>query len=515
MAELKEIQFLDSQRKASRSVDFLDQGQTDDGINTRARKILPTFVTGAKPKVGEQTIMGDIFNRPGASAREAIRENPALVLTGPLAGLVASTGVAGKEAKQAASRGANIPDQSESFQDQFIKGAQESFGGPSKSVAVNFLKGLPASAAGLATDIATNPADALLNVLSFGAAGIAKGKQGLNATANAIKKSKPLAKRVDKPITKAIRPSVAGRKSANRIRSLKQDARLAVDTIVENKQNLSFVDDSGQAVSGRLPQNLDEFSQAVSQTKKDVFDTYSALKTKAGGELRIIDLDSIADEIAKGVDNVVAKDLTPETFKYAENLANTLKDRGFFSIDEAQEAVQVLNNRLKAFYRNPNPNDASKRVVDAAFANNLRKRLNRIIGEETGKNFGALKQRYGALAAIENDVNRRLIVDARRNARGLIDFTDIFSAGQIAEGIATNNPSSLIRGGVGLTVKNIISKANDPNRAIRKMFDSVDDFKSGGSIIRRSGVPVRGNVPASGRVLSGVNRPEQSGQPTR
>lgn len=472
---------------------------TNLGLNTLAKKILPTFITGAEPLPGERTALGNLFDRPSAANREAIRENPALAFAGPLAGVLAASGVAGAEAKKAMTSGAMNPEQSEPFQGQFIQQGIDSNGGPSTSVLENFMKGLGGSVKGFALDMATNPADALLNMLSGGS--FASGK----SSAGMIIKSKEL-KGVSKPFQRAIRPSVSGRQTGS-IKKMENDIALAFDTISANKKNLKFIDDAGEIV-GDTPKNLDQLSQSVQQTKKDVFKAYNKLKNIANEELRVIFLDDISNELLKGVDKVQVKDLSPRTVSYAKSLSNTLKDRGFYSVDEAQDAMQILNNKLQAYYKNPDPNQLGENVIDSAVANHLRKKLDDVIESETGSMYSELKRRYGALKSIEKDVNRRAIVDQRKNPAGLLDYTDIFTGQQIAEGLLTGNPIQLTRGAVGLTAKNILKRSNDANRAVRKSFEKVENIKNS-KVVAKSKIPLS---ITTGRL---IEKSKEEGKPVR
>lgn len=124
--------------------------------------------TESAPQMERQNIIGQTFNVPGATSRAAIRSNPALAMAGPFAGVAAMAGVGGPQAQQAAGEGALNPSNVQSFQDQAIQAGQNAFGGPSESVAVNFMKGLVPSAVGLVADTVTDPAQALLTILTGG-----------------------------------------------------------------------------------------------------------------------------------------------------------------------------------------------------------------------------------------------------------------------------------------------------------------------------------------------------------
>lgn len=427
------------------------------GLNTMAKKILPTFITGAEPLPGERTVLGNIFERPGAAIRSGIRSK-----------------VGGGSFSEGYTKGSNLPEDVSTF----VQQSQASNVGRPDQPVRTFFKGLARDVGAFALDSVTNPMDLLLDVGFFGASKIGKGSKAIKTSTEAIEQAKKL-KNVDKAMNKAIRPSVVGQRTANQIKKAKINSRVAVDSIVRNKQNLKLVDDAGDVVKGTLPKNLDEFSQAIAQTKRDIFNSYTDLSRKAGKEMRVVFVDDIAKELRKSVDSVAINDFAPQAKKAALEIADNLDKRSFYTVEEANDVLETLNQQLQAFYRNPDPKLANQNTVNALVSNKLRSKLDNVINQETlakgaGKEaqetFKALKQRYGALKSIESDVNRRLVVDARKNVRGLIDFTDIYTGQQLAEGLLTQNPVAMAKGGVGLTAKKIIKKMNNPNTQVKNMF---------------------------------------------
>jgi hypothetical protein len=115
-----------------------------------------------------------------------------------------------------------------------------------------------------------------------------------------------------------------------------------------------------------------------------------------------------------------------------------------------------------------------KAYVDAMIANNLRAGLDGEIQFATGKEYAPLKQKYGALRMLETDVTKRAIVDGRKNIRGLIDFSDIFSGSQLVSGVLSSNPATI---GGALTAKfisGVTKYINDPNRIVSNMFSKAE-----------------------------------------
>lgn len=278
---------------------------------------------------------------------------------------------------------------------------------------------------------------------------------------------------IDQVIDKAIRPTVVGKGSSSQVSNYYNKAREAVKTIVENKKDLNLTDEFGESTN-KLPETLNEFSQAIDQTKKKIFAQYDALKSRAGSTGVRLELTDVADDIEKQVNSNAVSSLYPELQNYALHLSARLRQVGSYSLDEAQQAIEMLNNSLKAFYRNPNPQAASKAVLDSAIATKLRNALDDLIEGITGQSYQALKNKYGALRTIQEEVTKRAIVDARKNVKGFFDLGEIFSAGDIVKGLMSMNPSEVAKGGAMRAMIAMIKSINNPNRMIKNMFYLID-----------------------------------------
>lgn len=300
----------------------------------------------------------------------------------------------------------------------------------------------------------------------------------------AVKIDTNISKAIDHGINKAIRPSVVKKELHGQVVAYRNKARTAVHEIVKNKDNLNMLDESGARVEG-LPKTLDQFSQAIEQTKRGIFVEYDNLAKQSGKVGVKIDLGSIANKIDPAVRSKVLADLSPETIEYAVGRMEVLTERGFYTAAETQEAIQLLNQTLEKFYRDPSPKMKGQAFVDALIANNLRKSLDTAINNVTGKNYQALKNKYGALRTIEKDVTKRSIVDARKNMKGLIDFSDVYTGYHITKGILAAEPSTAIAGGIAKTIAHYMKLRNDPNRIVKNMFGDVEKL-----IIKRPLLPM-------------------------
>lgn len=289
---------------------------------------------------------------------------------------------------------------------------------------------------------------------------------------------------VFKSFNKGVKPTVVGKQSASSVADLKDNVVSSVKTIKDNQANLSFTNDLGETITGQTPKTLQQLADSIEQTKKSLFTKYDTLAKDANKAGVVVNTETVGKVLDEVINNKALNFSHPEAVKYAKDLKARLAESylpdgspvGYqkFDASTAQDIIQNYNKSLEAFYRNPSYDNASKAAIDAAVANNMRKALDEGINGATGAEYGALKKQYGSLKSIEKDVVKATVRDARKNIKGLIDFTDIFSGGQIVNGILSLNPAAV---GSGLTQKAIATfykYLNNPNRAIENMFNTAN-----------------------------------------
>lgn len=247
----------------------------------------------------------------------------------------------------------------------------------------------------------------------------------------------------------------------------------AIKEIKDNTPNLNIEDATGELVS-RAPQSLNELSQALEQTKTSIFKKYNDLAVKTNETGATLKVENIVKELQSVFANKAINLTSPEVVNYAKTWSDRLSDMGDIDIETAQEVVKLMNKNLESFYKNPTYESASKAAIDAGIVNNLRKELDEVIEGATGEGYQALKSAYGSLKAIENDVVRASMRDGRKNTKGLLDYTDMFTGGQMVGGILSLNPAMFTKGAIERGFKEYIKYLNDPNRIIKGMFDALD-----------------------------------------
>jgi len=277
---------------------------------------------------------------------------------------------------------------------------------------------------------------------------------------------------VEYGIYKGIRPKNSNKTAYPVTEKYLKDAKGAVEAIIENKNK--FVIETIDGVSqGELPQSLWGFSQAIFQTRNEIFKQYNDLAVAAGNnKFGVDDIVKELDQFASNSNNRIAlgRSFAREALEKAEDLAQ----RGEITVLDAQDMLQKLNAQLKMYYDNPTYENYLKNVTNSIIANNLRKKLDDAITTATGTPYQPLKNTYGQLKAIEAEVNKRAVVDARANPKGLIDFSDIFSSAQAVGAVANQNVAMFGVAGTAKVVTQWYKLQNDPNLIIKKMFENAE-----------------------------------------
>ena len=322
---------------------------------------------------------------------------------------------------------------------------------------------------------AVSPGDVALNALGYGAGGLLFGGATVGGSKLLGKIIPPGVDTVNKGIvdqfTKAVKPTVVGKNTAGAVEKYNQDALDALHAINANKGNLVYSDGVGMA---RNPQSLQELAEAIPQTKQQVYKLYNDITKEATGQGATVDISSSSKELDSVINDKALNISNPSAVDYAKALQLRLSETGNIDAEVAEKVIQNYNASLQAFYRNPSYDTASKVGIDALVANKLRQQLDSAIESSTGAKYQELKTLYGSLKAIEKDVNKRNIVNSRKQPIGLIDYADIFSGGDLLQGISTLNPALFAKGVVQKSIKEYFKYLNNPDTAIKSIFKQIE-----------------------------------------
>lgn len=267
-----------------------------------------------------------------------------------------------------------------------------------------------------------------------------------------------------------------------------EKATEAIHLIASNKNSLQFTDNiTGEIIKGRNPKNLIEFSDAIDQTKKMVFNAYDELVKKADSKMfvdgilppgKYFDIKPVVNKI-----NSFTKDLkySPKIRQYAAELIPEVQELAGSKTSVIQDRVKELNSSLAGFYEGRI--NKYKAQIDASVAGLLRTELNNTIEKLSGSGgYSKLKSLYGSLLTIEKDVNRRALAVSRLQPVGLSQsITDVFSGGELIMGALTQNPAQMAKGLGMKTITNYVKYLNSPDRQVKSIFNYMDNILKVGS----------------------------------
>lgn len=276
---------------------------------------------------------------------------------------------------------------------------------------------------------------------------------------------------------KAIKPTAAGKTGPGQLQQYNGNIATAIKAIVANQDNLHFESDDGTASTGELPLNRSELADAVTQTKQVLFSKFDSLAKAANGEGAKVSLQPTGDALDDVINNQALQITNPEAVSYAKAVQDRLKnpDGTYKAIDPetTQQAVANLNSSLKAFYRNPDYNSASRAAIDSGAVYQLRQSLDSTIENATGEQYTGLKRQYGALSAIEKDVNKAAVAHAKQtgtNTSGLGKYVDVFAGGDMVHGLLSLHPAMFAKGAAQAGLSHFFQYLNSPDRAVTTMF---------------------------------------------
>lgn len=307
-----------------------------------------------------------------------------------------------------------------------------------------------------------------LGMLGVGGYGLYKGIKG------AI--NKPYGKTLIEGVDKGIKPSTQLRgKSFSKSDKVYKNTDTAVKSILENQKRINVVDKDGMPVQ---PQNynIEDFANAIEQTKKEIYKQYHEMSTSAGNQGVGVDLSPVykkVESFAQKPGEVLGKGDKRKGYskglrKHAYNRLKELEELQGEAPEIIEQRIAELNNSLDGYFKGTTTKD--KASIDAAIAKELREALDNSIESAMGEGYQDLKNKYGALTAIEKDVNHRATIVARKANKNVFDLVDPFSLSNTAQGVLTLNPIQIAKGVAQFGIKEYYKHLNDPNRYIKALF---------------------------------------------
>lgn len=290
-------------------------------------------------------------------------------------------------------------------------------------------------------------------------------------------------------INKSIKPTVKWKMNQADYNKFIDDTLDVVDLMDKNKWILQYTDDAWTAVTWKMPTNMRETSEALWNLKKVLYDQYNDIAKKAGDAGARVDmnkafqqLDDLSKDISQNIANPQTKNII-DTYKDA--LLQYTDDAGTIAIEDAQKLTQDFNKQLTAFFKNPNMNDVSKNSIVAQLNKRTKDAINDSIddvldewiknGSSASSQYTQLKSFYGKIKTIEDEISKRALVEARKNAKWLSStILDSLSWWEFTSAVLSLDPVKAGKAWVMNLISRYYNYVNNPNTQLNNLFKLVE-----------------------------------------
>ena len=296
-------------------------------------------------------------------------------------------------------------------------------------------------------------------------------------------------KEAEQYINKSIKPTVKWKMNQADYNKFIDDTLDIVDLMDKNKWILQYTDDAWNAVKWQMPTNMRETSEAIWNLKKVLYDQYNEIAKQAGDAGARVNmnkafqqLDDLSKDISQNIANPQTKNII-DTYKDA--LLQYTDDAGTIAIEDAQKLTQDFNKQLTAFFKNPNMNDVSKNSIVAQLNKWTKDAINDSIddvldnsiknGSSASSQYTQLKSFYGKIKTIEDEISKRALVEARKNAKGLSStILDSLSWWELTSAVLSLDPVKAGKAWVMNLISRYYNYVNNPNTQLNNLFKLVE-----------------------------------------
>lgn len=265
----------------------------------------------------------------------------------------------------------------------------------------------------------------------------------------------------DDLIHRAVKPRIIKGKN---LKNTKAKAEIANRTVLEY---------------GFKPTSMAEFGDAVTKSKKQIWDQVIKGVEDARGTGAKVEIKSIAERIKQVADDPAIALTDPGEVKVLKELAENLISQGDeVAIDVAQRMKQIFNSQLSKKFGEFTVSDLKVNAL---------KEINTHIGKQIDELIDSipvkdLKKKYGALSEIEDDIYKRVVVASRQNPEGLLKgFSRIEGAANVFSGLIGRNPALAGKGLAQAVGGRIVGKLNDGDSLIKTAFERLAKEKGVGT----------------------------------
>ena len=296
-------------------------------------------------------------------------------------------------------------------------------------------------------------------------------------------------KEAEQYINKSIKPTVKWKMNQADYNKFIDDTLDIVDLMDKNKWILQYTDDAWNAVKWQMPTNMRETSEALWNLKKVLYDQYNEIAKQAGDAGARVNMNKAfqqLDDLSRDVSQNIANPKTQAIIdEFKEALLKNTDDAGTIAIEDAQKLTQDFNKQLTAFFKNPNMNDVSRNSIIAQFNKWTKDAINDSIddvldnsiknGSSASSQYTQLKSFYGKIKTIEDEISKRALVEARKNAKGLSStILDSLSWWEFTSAVLSLDPVKAGKAWVMNLISRYYNYVNNPNTQLNNLFKLVE-----------------------------------------
>lgn len=276
-----------------------------------------------------------------------------------------------------------------------------------------------------------------------------------------------------------IRPSLGkGRRTEAGISAQDRAIQSSVDAIISNRDNITLYNDRGVELQpGSLPSTLRQWVHAIDQTKTQLFEEYDGVAQRMGQQGVRIPLQPAVDKMLSIAQEPEMRLANPNLLSEAKVTADQWRQMGSLSPKQMQNLLQHLYADLDVFTAAPKKGGSSEKQMMTQVIGVLRDNLHGTMEQALqGPQYAALRQRYGSLAAVEDDIGRAFKNKAAALPGGIAEAL----AGPAAIATGLRGAAHLLAGhGAGGLLSAATIKGGEllnrylrnPNRSVRAMFE--------------------------------------------
>ena len=300
---------------------------------------------------------------------------------------------------------------------------------------------------------------------------------GRAAAKQAVTKAK-IAQAIDEPFAKSVGVAKKGR-LAGAVAKGKQSTREAVETIVDNKQSLKFVDEvTGEVTEGILPRTIAETSQSVRQLKTKFYNQWDEIIQQSGNKVQTKNVVELLEKTKKGFGD---KLFNQPLIAYADEQIKLFQTVGKeMTVAQADDALKSLNKGINQFFtaRIKDPAKSATINLDMAMRDVLNAGVDDALKGIKSTTFRQARKQYSSLRTVEELIERAAQKELTRGPGLVGRSVDVVSTSQALVGIVTNRLDKVLSAVTLKGASAVNTFLNQPSRIMRIMFQSVDKIKT-------------------------------------